>query len=68
MDEEPTEAKRLPTCSYCGHPDADACVRMIASTSGSGRSVYGHASCAKDRGIVPLYLLTGAPKTTGHTS
>ncbi len=51
-------------CAYCSEPDADVCVRMHASPSGAGTSVYAHEDCAQDRGVPVLYRYT-EPATSG---
>ncbi|MEU3600505.1 hypothetical protein ABZ714_17575 [Streptomyces sp. NPDC006798] len=48
-------------CDLCGEPGADACVRMASGAPGERqRPVFGHAECARGRGIVPLYRLVTA--------
>lgn len=48
-------------CDLCEEPGADACIRMASGAPGErNRPVYGHADCARQRGIVPLYRLVSA--------
>jgi hypothetical protein len=47
----------LRPCSYCPHPGANCCVRLVDTVSGPPRPVLAHWSCATRRKVPVLYSL-----------
>lgn len=55
---DPERERPIRPCDLCRGAGANACIRMVSGMPGQRqRPVYGHADCARERGIIPLYHL-----------